>query len=68
MRISIALANSTRNAGLALALVALNIENTIPILGTISAIALLSAIADTIYVNFYRKRLPQEVPPETSES
>jgi len=48
MRISIALANSTRNAGLALALVALNIENTIPILGTISAIALLSAIAGTM--------------------
>jgi len=29
-------------------LVALNIENTIPILGTISAIALLSAIAGTM--------------------
>jgi BASS family bile acid:Na+ symporter len=67
-RISIALGNSTRNAGLALALVALNIENTIPILGTISAIALLSAIAGTIYVNFYRKHLPQEVPPDASES
>lgn len=60
-RISIALANSTRNAGLALTLVALNVEDMITVLGTISAIALLSAIAGTIYVNFYRKRLPQKV-------
>ncbi|MDR9403578.1 MAG: hypothetical protein RI580_09070 [Halothece sp. Uz-M2-17] len=67
-RILIALANSTRNAGLALTLVALNVEDMITILGTISAIALLSAVIGTIYVNFYRKHLPQEVPPEVSES
>jgi BASS family bile acid:Na+ symporter len=56
-RVALALANSSRNAGLALALVAINVENEGPILGAISAIALLSAVAGVIYVNLYRKKL-----------
>ena len=56
-RIALALANSSRNAGLALALVAINFENEGRVLGTIGAIALLSAVAGAIYVNLYRKKL-----------
>jgi BASS family bile acid:Na+ symporter len=56
-RVALALANSSRNAGLALALVAINVDNEGPILGAISAIALLSAVAGAIYVNLYRKKL-----------
>jgi BASS family bile acid:Na+ symporter len=56
-RVALALANSSRNAGLALALIAINVENEGPILGAISAIALLSAVAGVIYVNLYRKKL-----------
>jgi BASS family bile acid:Na+ symporter len=56
-RIALALANSSRNAGLALALVATNFENEGQVLGTIGAIALLSAVAGAIYVNLYRKKL-----------
>ena len=56
-RIALALANSSRNAGLALALVAINFENEGRVLGTIGAIALLSAVAGAIYVNLYRKQL-----------
>jgi len=56
-RVALALANSSRNAGLALALIAINVDNEGPILGAISAIALLSAVAGVIYVNLYRKKL-----------
>jgi predicted Na+-dependent transporter len=56
-RVALALANSSRNAGLALALVAINFENEGRVLGTIGAIALLSAVAGAIYVNLYRKKL-----------
>lgn len=56
-RIALALANSSRNAGLALALVAINFENEERVLGTIGEIALLSAVAGAIYVNLYRKKL-----------
>jgi predicted Na+-dependent transporter len=56
-RIALALANSSRNAGLALALVSINFENEGRVLGTIGAIALLSAVAGAIYVNLYRKKL-----------
>ena len=56
-RITIALANSTRNAGLALDLVALNFEANRLILGTIAAIALLSLVGGAIYVNLYRKKI-----------
>ncbi len=56
-RITIALANSTRNAGLALDLAALNFEANRLILGTIAAIALLSLVGGAIYVNLYRKKI-----------
>jgi BASS family bile acid:Na+ symporter len=56
-RIALALANSSRNAGLALTLVAINFDNQGPVLGAIGAIALLSAIAGAIYVNLYRKQM-----------
>ena len=56
-RIALALANSSRNAGLALTLVAINFDNQGPVLGAIGAIALLSALAGAIYVNLYRKQL-----------
>jgi len=56
-RAALALANSSRNAGLALALIAINVDNEGPILGAIGAIALLSAVAGVIYVNLYRKKL-----------
>ena len=53
-RLTIALANSTRNAGLALALVSLNFEDP-GILPVIAAIALLAFVADAIYANLYRQ-------------
>jgi BASS family bile acid:Na+ symporter len=56
-RITLALANSSRNAGLALTLVAINFDNQGPVLGAIGAIAMLSAVAGAIYVNLYRKQL-----------
>jgi BASS family bile acid:Na+ symporter len=56
-RIALALANSSRNAGLALTLVAINFDNQGPVLGAIGAIAILSAVAGAIYVNLYRKQL-----------
>lgn len=56
-RISLALANSTRNAGLALALIALNSKDNGLVLGAIGAIALLSFVAGAVYVNLYRKQL-----------
>ena len=58
-RLTIALANSTRNTGLALAIVAINFEDT-GILAEIVAIALLAFIADVIYANLYRKQLAKE--------
>ena len=56
-RITLALANSTRNAGLALALIALNSKDNGLVLGAIGAIALLSFVAGAIYVNLYRKQV-----------
>ncbi len=53
-RLTIALANSTRNAGLALALVSLNFEDP-GILPVIAAIALLAFVAGAIYANLYRQ-------------
>ena len=58
-RLTIALANSTRNAGLALALTALNFKDP-GILTVIAAIALLAFVADAIYVNLYRKKITQQ--------
>jgi BASS family bile acid:Na+ symporter len=54
-RLTIALANSTRNAGLALAIVSVNFEDP-GILAVIAAIALLAFVADAIYANLYRKQ------------
>lgn len=57
-RQTIALANATRNAGLAIALIALNFpqaEHTI--LTTIATYAVISAIAGAIYTRLYAKRL-----------
>lgn len=54
-RLTIALANSTRNAGLALAIVSVNFEDP-GILAEIVAIALLSFVAGAIYANLYRKQ------------
>lgn len=67
-RISIALANSSRNAGLALVLVALNIniQENLAALATIAAIALLAALVGAIYVNIYRKSLPPKVDTDLS--
>lgn len=61
-RLAIGLANSTRNAGLALALATLNFGKDPGILAGIAAIALLAFIADAIYANLYRKQLAQEHP------
>lgn len=58
-RLSIALANSTRNAGLAFALVALNFEEPGGILVVVASIALIAFIGDAIYANFYRKQTTQ---------
>ena len=55
-RLTIALANSTRNAGLALALTALNFKEP-GILVVIAAIALLAFVGDAIYVNLYRQKM-----------
>ena len=68
-RITMALANSSRNAGLALVLVTLNLDEAgtldvaggpvgkTPIIGVIGAIALLASVIGTIYVNVYQKQL-----------
>ena len=57
-RLTIGLANSTRNAGLALALSVMNFEDK-GILAGIAAIALLAFVADAIYANLYRKKISQ---------
>lgn len=54
-RLTIALANSTRNAGLALAIVSVNFDDP-EILGVIAIIALLAFVAGAIYANLYRKQ------------
>jgi BASS family bile acid:Na+ symporter len=64
-RLTIALANSTRNAGLALALATMNFDNP-GILAAIAAIALLTFVADAIYTNLYRKQLGQRAQPSAS--
>jgi hypothetical protein len=53
--LTIALANSTRNAGLALAIVSVNFDEP-GILAVIAVIALLAFVADAIYANLYRKK------------
>jgi len=57
---TIALANATRNTGLAIALITLNFPNARhEILITIAAYAVIGAIAGKIYVRLHQKRLPQ---------
>jgi bile acid:Na+ symporter, BASS family len=64
-RQTIAVANATRNAGLAIALIALNFpEAEHAILTTIATYAVISAIASAIYAKLYNKRLAQEVHPQ----
>jgi BASS family bile acid:Na+ symporter len=54
-RLTIALANSTRNAGLSLAIVSVNFDDP-GILAVIAVIALLAFVAGAIYANLYRKQ------------
>lgn len=59
-RQTIAIANATRNAGLAIALITLNFPDAKhEILITIAAYAVISAIAAKIYTRLYQKRLAQ---------
>ncbi len=60
-RLTIGLANSTRNAGLALALTTMNFKDKPDILAAIAAIALLAFVADAIYASLYRPKIPQAV-------
>ncbi len=60
-RLTIGLANSTRNAGLALALTTMNFKDKPDILAAIAAIALLAFVADAIYASLYRPKIPQTV-------
>ena len=64
-RLTLGLANSTRNAGLALTLAALNFDDKPGILGAIAAIAILAFIADAIYANLYRQKMAQLTPAST---
>jgi BASS family bile acid:Na+ symporter len=57
-RHTIAVANATRNAGLAIALITLNFPNAAhEILVTIAAYAVIGAIAGKIYARLYQKRI-----------
>lgn len=57
-RQTIAVANATRNAGLAIALITLNFPKSAhSILTTIATYAVISAIASAIYARIYNKRL-----------
>lgn len=60
-RLAIGLANSTRNAGLALALVTANFPDRPSILSAIAAIALLAFVAGAIYASLYRSKITQSV-------
>ncbi|HIK44398.1 MAG TPA: bile acid:sodium symporter [Leptolyngbyaceae cyanobacterium M65_K2018_010] len=60
-RLTIAVANGTRNAGLALALATANFPDR-GILAAIATYALFSAVAGSIYSNLYQKKFPQEDP------
>lgn len=59
-RLTIAVANSTRNAGLALAIATMNFEDP-GILGAIATYAVFSSVAGGIYTNLYQKKLAQSV-------
>ena len=57
-RLTIAVANSTRNAGLALAIATMNFKDP-NILGAIATYAVFLAVASGIYTNLYQKKLAQ---------
>ena len=61
-RLAIGLANSTRNAGLALALTTMNFKDKPDILAVIAAIALLAFVAGAIYASIYRPKIVQTTP------
>ncbi|PSN14819.1 hypothetical protein C7293_10055 [filamentous cyanobacterium CCT1] len=64
-RQTIAMANASRNAGLALALITLNFPTVAhEVLITIAAYAIMSGIASKIYTRLYQKRLPQDAHPQ----
>jgi predicted Na+-dependent transporter len=64
-RQTIALANGSRNAGLALALITLNFPTVAhEVLVTIAAYAVMSAIAGKIYTHLYQKQLAQGAHPQ----
>ncbi|WP_204139787.1 bile acid:sodium symporter family protein [Halomicronema sp. CCY15110] len=64
-RQTIAMANASRNAGLALALITLNFPTVAhEVLVTIAAYAIVSGIASKIYTHLYQKRLPQPTHPQ----
>ncbi len=58
-RLTIAVANSTRNAGLALAIATENFQDS-GILGAIVTYALLSSVSSSIYSNLYQKKLAKQ--------
>lgn len=57
-RMTIAIANSSRNAGLALAIATMNFQDP-NILGAIATYAVFSAVAGGVYTNLYQKKLAQ---------
>lgn len=64
-RQTIAVANATRNAGLAIALIALNFpQSEHAVLTTIATYAVISGIAGAIYAKLYNKRLAQNAHPQ----
>jgi len=58
-RLTIAVSNNTRNAGLALALATLNFQDP-GILGAIATYAVFAAVAGSIYTALYQKKLAQQ--------
>lgn len=65
IRQTIAVANAARNAGLAIALIALNFpEAEHAILTTIATYAVISGVASAIYAKLYNKRLAQDAHPQ----
>lgn len=61
-RLAIGLANSTRNAGLALALTTMNFKDKPGILAAIAAIALLAFVAGAVYASLYRPKIVEKAP------
>jgi BASS family bile acid:Na+ symporter len=67
-RLAIAVANATRNAGLALMLAAINFPNQEAMLSIIATYALISAVAGKVYTKQCQQRLPLlQEPQETAQ-